>query len=232
MNKTVKILLLTIIMILAVMLLCGCGKKENTETNGEDSNVVENEEKDSAEIEETEVVAETKTSKIFAELLAPSKAMYIKYKTMIDTGHGEEEAVITQAAKGKQFYVDTETPTDRLAILQDGTKTYSILHTQKSYIKYEEEVETGIDKVIDNKIFKNAKVAKGTEKVQGVEYEYEEIFSDGEYNRFYYLKGTNILKYLKLSDGQLLEILEYGNDIDETVFSVPEGYTQVSESAN
>ena len=60
------------------------------------------------------------------------------------------------------------------------------------------------------------------------EYDYEEMFEDGEYSRFYYNPSTKLWEYWRIGDNQLLKIEEYRNEVDENLFKIPEGYEEVT----
>lgn len=208
------------------------GEENKTASTFHAENITEESNENVVEETSTEIkIDDTKIKTIFDQLLAKNVPMYIKYKATINNGHGDEDAIVTYAKKDEMVYADTVTEPERVTVLIKDGKAYSILNEHKTYMELDVQDVTIIDNIVDSKILKNAKITKGKETISGTEYDYEEIFSDGEYNRFYYTKGTSKLKYWKLSDGQLLEILEYGNDIDEKLFEIPTEYIMVSPLA-
>lgn len=224
--KKVKNILLIILFGLILFTLSGCGKDENTVDTSAGENSSVQEENDISENEE-ESFDDTKTKKIFEEIfLSKIKPIYIKYRLEFNEGSTENEAMVTYAINGDTTYTDTLTSANRATTLQKGDIVYAIMHDTKTYIEFSKEEIMLIDNIIDEKIIKDPIVKKGKETIKGTEYEYEQLHSDGEYNRFYYMKGTDILKYWKLSDGQLLQIEEYGNDPDNSWFEIPSDYVQ------
>ena len=223
--KKTKIIVSILFLILIIVALTGCKEKAETLVN----DTQENEEiKVDQEMEENEVIGNTKVKKLFDEIfLSATKPVYIKYKVKLDTGHEQmEDALVTYATKNGVVYMDTVTGANRATILQKDGKVYTIMHDSKSYMEMFNE-ENRIDNIIDQSIIENPIVETGKETIEGKEYEYEKLRSDGEYNTFYYSKGTDVLKYWKLSDGQLLVIEEYGNDVNESLFEIPANYTEV-----
>lgn len=224
MKQRIKIMIIVLIMMSGLISLSGCKNKEEDKI---DINKIANESTSLTNIDNNaveELLGETKINKIFDNILL-SKPVYIKYKIKVDEGFSEmEDAIVTYAMKDEMIYMDTVTSSNRATILQTSDKVYTIAHDTKTYVEFSRQNEMQIDNIIDKKITEKPNVKKGKETLYGTEYEYEELHSDGEYNRFYFIKGTDTLKYWKLSDGQLLEMQEYGNEIDNAWFEIPLNY--------
>ncbi|MEA4912487.1 MAG: hypothetical protein VB092_07775 [Oscillospiraceae bacterium] len=65
--------------------------------------------------------------------------------------------------------------------------------------------------------------AAGNETINSTAYDYEELTDSGAVTRFYFDAGTDRLRYIRTGES-LIEVVEYDNNVDTTVFGLPEGY--------
>jgi len=220
-----RILVMLLMSIVVLISICGCEEKEENEFNIN----IQTDYGKSQELEkQNKEVEGTLTKALLTDVLAKNK-VYIKYKTQMDFGMGEEEATVSYAINENRLYVDTSSSVSHIGMLSTEQETYSIMHDQKVYMKAEAQtIELGIvgEKVVNEKL-QTAKFTEGKEAIEGKEYLYEEMFQGGEYNRFYFDPSTKLWEYWKLGDNQLLKIEEYRNTIEEEWFEVPEGYKYV-----
>lgn len=157
--------------------------------------------------------------------------VYLKYKTQMDLGMGEEEVTVSYALMGDMEYIETASSVSHVSMLETQEGNYTIMHDQKVYMKTTDDVDLELDGVGDDNIedeLEDARFTSGKETINGVEYDYEEMFEDGEYSRFYYNPSTKLWEYWRIGDNQLLKIEEYRNEVDENLFKIPEGYEEVT----
>lgn len=175
---------------------------------------------------------EKKLSKIYEDLISSQTYTFSmeqndKNKTIMTKT--EDKTAIDQ------YLEDTHTTT----IVKDGN-TYLLLHDREEYYVYknnniEQSILTdGLNEIRDKECI------KGTEKVNGKKYSYEEyegstIFmvsntlnlDDEIKTRFYFDKKGNLV-YIKTTYGENEELLkvELTNQVDTSVFEIPSNYAE------
>lgn len=172
--------------------------------------------------------------KIWNKDLNPSKqAIFLKFKASIETGEGREESLTTMAVKGKYTYVDIFSDSTHISTITDTEErsTVIIMHEDKMYMKMPNESYEGpnINQGGDPSEAEKAKMVKssGKEKIAGKTYDYDKITVNGNITQTYYFEeGTDKWKYWR-TDEALMEIIEYGNKVDENLFKIPKGYSKM-----
>ncbi|MDD4159854.1 MAG: hypothetical protein PHO18_02790 [Synergistaceae bacterium] len=172
--------------------------------------------------------------KIWGENLNPSKqAIYLKFRSSADTGDGKENVVTTMAIKGKNTYVDIFSDSKHISTITDteARSTVILLHDEQMYMKMPNESYEGPNLNDGSDLSEAEKVkmvkSSGKEKIAGRTYDYEKITVDGNISQTYYFEeGTDKWKYWRTAD-TLMEIIEYGNRVDENLFKIPKGYSKM-----
>lgn len=172
--------------------------------------------------------------KIWYQDLNPSKhAIFLKFKTAMDTGGGKEKNVTTMAIKGKYAYADVFSDSEHISTITDtaAKSTVILLHEDKMYMKMPNASNEG-PKINEGRDISEAEKTKmvlssGKEKIAGKTYDYDKIKVDGEDSHTYYFEeDTDKWKYWRTSDA-LMEIIEYGTKVDEALFNIPKGYSEM-----
>jgi hypothetical protein len=172
--------------------------------------------------------------KIWNKDLNPSKqAIFLKFKASIEAGEGQEESLTTMAVKGKYTYVDIFSDSTHISTITDTEErsTVILMHEDKMYMKMPNESYEGpnINEGGDPSEAEKAKMVKssGKEKIAGKTYDYDKITVNGNITQTYYFEeGTDKWKYWR-TDEALMEIIEYGNKVDENLFKIPKGYSKM-----
>lgn len=172
--------------------------------------------------------------KIWGQDLNPSKqAIFLKFKASMETGDGREESTTTMAVKGKFTYVDVISDTTHISTITDtvARSTVVLLHEDKMYMKMPDGSyqAPNINEGSDLSEAEKVKMVKssGKEKIAGKTYDYDKITVNGNISQTYYFEeGTDKWKYWR-TDEALMEIIEYGNKVDEDIFRIPKGYSKM-----
>ena len=172
--------------------------------------------------------------KIWGQDLNPSKqAIFLKFKASMETGDGREESLTTMAVKGKFTYVDILSESTHISTITDtaARSTVVLLHEDKMYMKMPDGSyqAPNINEGSDLSEAEKVKMVKssGKEKIAGKTYDYDKITVNGDISQTYYFEeGTDKWKYWR-TDEALMEIIEYGNKVDENLFRIPKGYTKM-----
>lgn len=172
--------------------------------------------------------------RIWGENLNPSRqAVFLKFKASMETGDGREESVTTMAIKGHYVYVDVLSDMRHISTITDnaGKTTTILMHEEKMYMKMPHQSFEGpnMNEGSDLTETEKAKMVKssGKEKIAGKTYDYDKITVNGNISQTYYFdEGTDKWRYWK-TDETLMEIIEYGNKVDENLFKIPKSYTKM-----
>lgn len=172
--------------------------------------------------------------KIWGQDLNPSKqAIFLKFKASMETGDGREESTTIMAVKGKFTYVDVISESTHISTITDtaARSTVVLLHEDKMYMKMPDGSyqAPNINEGSDLSEAEKVKMVKssGKEKIAGKTYDYDKITVNGNISQTYYFEeGTDKWKYWR-TDEALMEIIEYGNKVDENLFRIPKGYTKM-----
>ena len=151
---------------------------------------------------------------------------------------------VTAYVSGKKAVMDTEMDTSAMGMpglktikvrfLSTGTDAYAILPAYKMYYKMESDEFGDI---------LSANLGPGTEdstylgtykvKFDGKEYICEEYTADGRLMKYYFLDGE--LKRIEITDTSstpystmIMDITSISQEVDESVFTVPTGYMDIS----
>ncbi|MDY0283490.1 MAG: hypothetical protein RBQ82_03165 [Synergistaceae bacterium] len=172
--------------------------------------------------------------KIWGQDLNPSKqAIFLKFKASMETGDGREESTTIMAVKGKFTYVDVISESTHISTITDtaARSTVVLLHEDKMYMKMPDGSyqAPNINEGSDLSEAEKVKMVKssGKEKIAGKTYDYDKITVNGNISQTYYFEeGTDKWKYWR-TDEALIEIIEYGNKVDEDIFRIPKGYSKM-----
>ncbi len=172
--------------------------------------------------------------KIWGQDLNPSKqAIFLKFKASMETGDGREESTTIMAVKGKFTYVDVISESTHISTITDtaARSTVVLLHEDKMYMKMPDGSyqAPNINEGSDLSEAEKVKMVKssGKEKIAGKTYDYDKITVNGNISQTYYFEeGTDKWKYWR-TDEALMEIIEYGNKVDENLFRIPKGYSKM-----
>ena len=172
--------------------------------------------------------------KIWGQDLNPSKqSIFLKFKASMETGDGREESLTTMAIKGKFTYVDILSESTHISTITDtaARSTVVLMHEDKMYMKMPDGSyqAPNINEGSDLSEAEKVKMVKssGKEKIAGKTYDYDKITVNGNISQTYYFEeGTDKWKYWR-TDEALMEIIEYGNKVDENLFRIPKGYTKM-----
>ncbi len=172
--------------------------------------------------------------KIWGQDLNPSKqAIFLKFKASMETGDGREESTTIMAVKGKFTYVDVISESTHISTITDtaARSTVVLLHEDKMYMKMPDGSyqAPNINEGSDLSEAEKVKMVKssGKEKIAGKTYDYDKITVNGNISQTYYFEeGTDKWKYWR-TDEALMEIIEYGNKVDEDLFRIPKGYSKM-----
>ena len=167
-----KRITICIFLIIIVFLLCGCKDKEKEEI----IQAVQNEQAsaNSVQIEENQEEQGTLTKNLLREVLAKPQ-VYLKYKTQMDLGMGEEEVTVSYALMGDMEYIETASSVSHVSMLETQEGNYTIMHDQKVYMRTTDDVDLELDGVGDDNIedeLEDARFTSGKENINGVEYDY------------------------------------------------------------
>ena len=172
--------------------------------------------------------------KIWQEKLNTSKnAVFLKFKSTEATDSQDEENVTTMAFKGKYIYTDVFSDSTHVSTITDtaARSTVILMHEDKMYMKMPNDSYQGpnLNKGNEQSEAEKTKMIKssGKEKISGKTYDYDKITVNENISQTYYFEeGTDKWKYWR-TDESLMEIIEYGNKVDENLFKIPKGYSKM-----
>ena len=172
--------------------------------------------------------------KIWGRDLNPSKqAIFLKFKASMETASQEEENITTMAFNGKYIYTDVFSDSTHVSTITDtaARSIVILMHEDKMYMKMPSESyqAPNINEGSDLSEAEKVKMVRssGKEKIAGKTYDYDKITVNGDISQTYYFEeGTDKWRYWK-TDEALMEIIEYGNKVDENLFKIPKGYSKM-----
>lgn len=177
-----------------------------------------------------------------------SKAMYKKicekssYTFSMEEISSQVEYKLTVSRKEGSICIDSLSQDDHTSTLVKEQESFYINHNTKEYFLYDiSQIDADILKN-DLKDIENQKYKTGHEKIENKNYYYEEYEGIGafvllsDYNieessvktRFYFEKDK--IKYIKTvmdNAGEELLKIDFLDDIDETLFQIPEDYAEM-----
>ncbi len=152
-----------------------------------------------------------------------------------------EDNKTIMAKKDNKTVIDQKTKDNHTTTLVKDNNTYLVLHDRQEYYVYEQNnveqsiLTDGLKEVIDKPF------TKGSEKIIGKKYDYEEyngstIFmisnslniDDSQVKtRFYFDKDDNLV-YIKTIYGENNELLKINlkQEVDDSLFEIPENYAE------
>lgn len=149
---------------------------------------------------------------------------------------------ITIAQKGEQTSIDMDNAGEKTTTLVKDGVTYLILHSEKEYIVYENDIS---DSNIITDMFSSlidVSYNEGKEEINGTKYNYEEYegfagfmistskdIEESEVTTRFYFDG-NDLKYIKTLYGDEEELLQVNvsYEVDDSVFEIPSDYAEAN----
>lgn len=214
MDKKKKIIIISVVSIIVIALIVALAilLVNNSKNNGESS------------------TNSTKIAKLYNEL---SNEQSFSFTTTIDENNKEIYAKNNNTAYTDTIYDGEESK----FIIRDGN-SYLLRDSDKIYYTYQNN-EVDLNKVLEqlNEI-KDSELAEGKEEIEGKNYDYEEYSgitnfaikltddnnSEDVKTRFYF--DGNELVYIKTIIGNNQELLsvEISNDVDSSLFEIPEDY--------
>lgn len=180
----------------------------------------------------------SKTYKFFNEILNGNEyQIKIKGKLYLEIGDDGGEKIITIAKKGKNSYtqINFTDKDSKLTMFTKGNTTYVLINETKVYFtinKSEEQnnTESSNDNVLmtkeDLNEMKDSKYIKGKSKINGENLYYEEYEDSNGNITQYYFKNNQIKYIVAKNDGEKVEVTEFKNKVDESLFEIPEGYVK------
>lgn len=214
MDKRKKVIIISVVSIIVIALIVALAilLVNNSKNNGESS------------------TNSTKIAKLYNEL---SNEQSFSFTTTIDENNKEIYAKNNNTAYTDTIYDGEESK----FIIRDGN-SYLLRDSDKIYYTYQNN-EVDLNKVLEqlNEI-KDSELAEGKEEIEGKNYDYEEYSgitnfaikltddnnSEDVKTRFYF--DGNDLVYIKTIIGNNQELLsvEISNDVDSSLFEIPEDY--------
>ena len=214
MDKRKKVIIISVVSIVVIALIVALAilLVNNSKNNGESS------------------TNSTKIAKLYNEL---SNEQSFSFTTTIDENNKEIYAKNNNTAYTDTIYDGEESK----FIIRDGN-SYLLRDSDKIYYTYQNN-EVDLNKVLEqlNEI-KDSELAEGKEEIEGKNYDYEEYSgitnfaikltddnnSEDVKTRFYF--DGNELVYIKTIIGNNQELLsvEISNDVDSSLFEIPEDY--------
>lgn len=154
----------------------------------------------------------------------------IVFKCIV-TEDGVTVTSIEMQVYNKQLYMDTQIPgIMSMTLIVNGEKGYFIDKNSKTYsidtettYNTENEIESVVDTTADYSSF----IEDGIENIDGTDYIFEKFNNDGSELVFYYLPNGKLQK-LGLDDNLSDFTIELLEEPDESCFSIPEDYTEIS----
>lgn len=215
------IFVLVIIVIILLIVLLNNKKEENKEINNIISNTAEE-----------EVIS---TKKLMSYLDILNGNYYMKYITQIENTEGElEDCTVEICVKDDDIAMNSDE--QNLSVVKKNNKLYYIMHDSKTVIINSVKSGTSYDidsykLTISKKTIDNSFITTGMQKVDEVDYYYEEYSAnDGNDTKLRYYFDGDTLKFIKTisSDGTetLLKIEELSKKTYDTMFDIPSDYTQ------
>lgn len=198
--------------------LTGCGgKKDQT-----------NPEPDQPTTQATTQVAPLGSrTKALMSQIKDAQGMHLKAKGKMNMTGKEEDVAMDMYLKGTDVYLDMEMSMGHVGLLTKDTQAYFILHDQKMYFTTAntDEQDLSPDALFGDLDKVNEQTfTTGSAEVNGVTYDYEETKEDDVAIRYYYDQQGN-LKVIQ-TGGQTLEVLAFDSVVDDSKFTLPEGYTE------
>lgn len=220
-----------LLLVLAMMFtLAACGGEATTPPEGEQPAAGETVEPPAEGDDGQEVaLSQSKIAKIFED----ADKLYIIMQTEQDMGSGAGPEVLDMllAVDGDKYCIDNKTPSSRYTMIGKDGMNYVLTHSEKTYMATPGGEESGMS-IAKAMFFLNdetlANVAESTEELNGETYDVESVDSEGLVTK-YYFDGDKLVYFVVMD--QVTEVLEYGDEIDESWFDIPEDYqlTDMSE---
>ncbi len=147
---------------------------------------------------------------------------------------GQTLRMIT-ATKGDKAYVENYTDGQSTGCsVIDGKDMYVIEHSSKFIIKMalEADLLTVASKVVTENDIDMAQLEKGKREIDGVTYDTESWVMEGDKVTMCF--DGDALAYIITQPGDsetVIKILDYSTDVDDSLFTIPSGYTVLDMTA-
>ena len=171
----------------------------------------------------------TKTGKFYSAFTGGTIKM--DYELVSD---GQTLRMIT-ATKGDKAYVENYTDGQSTGCsVIDGKDMYVIEHSSKFIIKMalEADLLTVASKVVTENDIDMAQLEKGKREIDGVTYDTESWVMEGDKVTMCF--DGDALAYIITQPGDsetVIKILDYSTDVDDSLFTIPSGYTVLDMTA-
>lgn len=156
--------------------------------------------------------------------------IHLQMKAEMNMGAGNEQVTMDTYFKGSNVYMDIDVSAGKMAFLSKDGSAYIMMPAQKIYMEAPSSVTNDLPNIDDlfesAQSYENIQVTNGTEEINGATYDYEELKETSGTVRYYYDQSSGDLKFIKSQD-QLIEILAFDNNVDETKFELPQDYKKM-----
>lgn len=211
-----KRLIFTLLIVMA-MLITACGGDANKNTDKQDDTTIP---------ANAVAYADSKTGKYLEENMNEENC-----RMKFSTTASNVATIMDVAVKGQNSYVDMSINGQSVKYISAEGNNYFVDDASKLYYVASDEfiAQTGdlTSSMFNTTDMKTATVTAGTKELNGKSYESEQIAFSGVTKD--YLYDNDALKYIVTSTaGQeiVMEIFEISSDVPDTLFQLPEGYTE------
>lgn len=178
-----------------------------------------------------------KTKAAFTDLYdLENRTFSLKMRISDATGAQDFKMDVTMAVSGNKLFVDMNGDMMKAAVLFDGTTPYNLMPTSKRYMIADDVEGFNPDAMLDDMFgnmhkdqLEDKEFTEGSATIDGVEYDYEAYMDESGQTCFFFIPGTPEFKFMSSTTGELIEILEYGNDVEDSVFVLPADYTELTQ---
>ena len=177
-----------------------------------------------------------RTKKLFSETLSTGQPVCIRLRSDIALISSEVETVeLLVAIDGGNTATDFVSSLGHMGSVSTEGETRMLIHDAKMSVKSEvnpADIISGVGgKTADYYSSDKIRFTTGIEAIGDKRYDYDEMIDeDGHLLRVYYESGTDKWVFLR-SNGQLITIIEYGNNPTPELFIIPKDYTETDLGA-
>lgn len=219
---------LLLIFLVSFTLLTGCGGSDGAadDDQPQSEQVAAAAEEESADADKvnTEGMGDLLSS-AYVDMMKDNEYL-MKYKFTMDYGGQSMEVEATLAKKGDDMAVTSDMlGTDSTTIMKED-KIYLVDHNSKTVTVMAQTKEAAAS-METGSVDMEGVTYLGTGKEDGLVYE---EYSTAGSNVKYYFDGKDLVKMAVTVNGQtmMMEILEMGKDVPDSMFEIPAGYQEVN----
>lgn len=170
------------------------------------------------------------TEKLLGNLFGNGDTYYFSFYSETDIGYGVESVLMTFIKKGYNYLLDMESDSTHIGMMVKDGDAVLIMHDTSNYAYTDqmaiEEFENLFDLLGDESVFDGYSFESGLYEVDDGELYYEVFENSVETVEFYYSKDKKTWLYFYTGD-DTWEVNGYGNDVDNSVFTIPSGYSEI-----